>query len=303
MMRAIITGATGAVGNALIRELVANKVEVLVLTQRGSERNKTIPRSPYVSVRFCDLSELATLQNTDTHPFDVFYHLAWDGTVGEARNDMYRQNRNVTYALDATHTARRFGCHTFIGVGSQAEYGRTEGILTPDTPTRPEMGYGIGKLCAGLMTRKECQALGMRHVWVRLLSIYGPYDGMQSVVMSTIESLKREESPKLTRGEQMWDFLFSYDAASALYLLGERGIDGKTYVLGSGKARPLAEYMAEICDVVAPSVPLALGELPYASGQIMHLQADITAIREDIGWEPVYTFRQGIGILMENWKK
>ncbi|MBO5898712.1 MAG: NAD(P)-dependent oxidoreductase, partial [Clostridia bacterium] len=297
-MRAIITGATGVVGNALIQELIQNGDEVLVLAQKGSKRNETIPNSPLVSVRFCDLSELATLQNTDSRPFDVFYHLAWDGTVGQARDDMYRQNRNVTYALDAVHTAHRFGCQCFVGAGSQAEYGRVEGILTPDTPTRPEMGYGIGKLCAGLMTRKECHALGMRHIWARILSVYGPYDGMQSVVMSTIESLRRGESPKLTRGEQMWDFLFSYDAARALVLLAERGIDGKTYVLGSGHARPLSEYMAEIRDVVAPSVPLSLGALPYGSGQIMHLEADISALREDLGWEPAHTFRQGIEILM-----
>ena len=80
---------------------------------------------------------------------------------------MHLQNKNVEYALDAVEAAKRFGCHTFIGAGSQAEYGRVEGLLKPDTPTFPEMGYGIAKLCAGHMTRKHAYQLGMNHIWVR----------------------------------------------------------------------------------------------------------------------------------------
>ena len=302
MKRVIITGATGAIGNALIRELIAQNIEVLVLAREGSARNATIPKSPLVTVRYCDLAGLSTLQKEDDRTYDVFYHFAWDGTVGEARNDMYLQNRNVAYALDAVHAAKRFGCHTFIGAGSQAEYGRVEGMLTPDTPTHPEMGYGIGKLCAGLMTREECHALGMHHIWVRVLSIYGPFDGMKSMIMSTVKNFKDGIAPKFTKGEQKWDYLYSGDAARAFRLLGQKGIDGKVYVLGSGEARPLAEYIREIRDAAAPDAPLTLGEIPYGPRQVMHLQADISALREDTGWEPVCSFREGMEALMKAWQ-
>lgn len=302
MKKVIITGATGAIGTALIRDLIQNDVEVLVLAREGSARVNNIPNDPHVRIRYCSLDALGTLENDTDTPYDVFYHFAWEGTTGAARNDMLLQNRNVTYALDAVAAAKRMGCHTFIGAGSQAEYGRVEGKLTPDTPTHPDMGYGIGKLCAGLMTREAAHQLGMRHVWVRVLSIYGPCDGAVSMIMSTIRNLKEGIAPKFTKGEQLWDYLYSADAASAFRLLGERGVDGKTYVLGSGQARPLAEYIREIGNAAAPNVTLTFGEIPYSDRQVMHLEADISALTADVGWKPQYSFKEGISLLLETWR-
>lgn len=294
MKRAIISGATGAVGTALIHELIDNNIEVLVFCRNGSVRNSQIPESPLVTKKYCDLTELKNVQNDTGKNYDVFYHFAWAGTTGTARNDMHLQNKNVEYALDAVEAAQRFGCHTFIGAGSQAEYGRVEGVLKPDTPTFPEMGYGIAKLCAGQMTRERAHQLGIKQIWVRILSVYGPNDGAQSMVMSTINKLKAGEVPQFTKGEQMWDYLYSGDAARAFRLVGEKGIDGKTYVLGSGQAKPLAEYIKDIRDVIAPEGKIELGAIPYGAKQVMFLQADITEISKDTGWKPQMEFKEGI---------
>ncbi|MCD7728659.1 MAG: NAD(P)-dependent oxidoreductase, partial [Clostridia bacterium] len=294
MMRAVITGATGAIGMALINELINNGTEVLVLCREGSERNVNIPIHPLVSLKYCALNELVEVGNDTGKIYDVFYHFAWEGTAGSLRNDMYLQNINVRYALDAVKAAKRFGCHTFIGAGSQAEYGRVEGILQPDTPVFPENGYGIAKLCAGQMTREFAHQNGMHHIWVRILSVYGPYDGAQSMVMSTIDKLQRGETPLFTKGEQMWDYLYSADAAKAFYLLGDKGCDGKTYVLGSGNASPLSCYIKTIRDVVNPAAELNFGAIPYAEKQVMYLKADISELNKDTGWQPNTDFENGI---------
>lgn len=294
MRRAIVTGATGAVGTALIKELIKNNIEILVFCHKGSKRIDNIPEHILVNKKYCSLDELADVQNDTGKKYDVFYHFAWEGTTGSSRNDMYLQNRNVKYALDAVGAAHRFGCGTFIGAGSQAEYGRFEGKLKPDTPTFPETGYGIGKLCAGQMTREYAHQLGMKHIWTRILSVYGPNDWPQSMIMSTISKLKNGEIPQFTKGEQMWDYLYSDDAAKAFRLLGEKGKDGKIYVLGSGIARPLVKYIEDIRDIVSPKSKLGIGELPYSPGQVMYLQADISDLRRDTGFEPTYSFKNGI---------
>lgn len=299
MKRAILTGATGAVGTALIKELIKNEIEVLVLCREGSVRNCCIPSHPLVTKEYCDLSQLSSIQNDTGKEWDVFFHFAWKGTTGASRNDLYLQNQNVQYALDAVGAAKRFGCNTFIGAGSQAEYGRVEGVLRPDTPAFPEMGYGIGKLCAGQMTREYAHQLGLKHIWVRILSIYGPNDGKQSMVMSTIAKLQAGETPQFTKGEQLWDYLYSGDAAGAFRLLGENGHDGKVYVLGSGSARPLAEYIIEMRDVVNPLAEIALGAMPYGQRQVMHLEADINELTTDTGWKPQTAFKTGIEIICE----
>ena len=303
MERAVITGATGAVGTALVSELISHGVEVLVFCRKESSRNAFIPQHPLVERKYCSLEELSTIQNDTGKLYDVFYHLAWEGTTGKSRNDMFLQNRNVKYSLDAVEAAGRFGCNTFIGVGSQAEYGRCEGILTSQTPVFPENGYGMAKLAAGQMTREFSHQKRLRHIWVRVVSVYGPNDGPQSLVMSLILKLKAGEIPKMTKGEQMWDYLYSGDAARAFYLLGERGIDGKTYVLGNGKARPLKEYAEIICKTVNPAMSVDYGAIPYAERQVMHLCADVSDLKQDTGWMPQTSFEKGIAAILEDYSQ
>ncbi len=301
MKRAIITGATGVVGMALIKELIKNNVEMLVLCREGSPKNGRIPVHPLITKKYCSLNELYGLQNDTGKEYDVFYHFAWAATAGPDRNNMYAHADNIKYALDAVSAAKRFGCRMFIGAGSQAEYGRHEGILKPETPCFPENGYGMAKLCAGQMTREYAHQLRIKHIWTRILSVYGPNDGKNTMVTSLIKKLKNRETPALTKGEQMWDYLYSEDAARAYRLLGEKGICGKTYVIGSGEARPLKEYMETIRDIVYPDARLEFGEIPYSEKQVMYICADISELKKDIGWEPTTDFSEGINEIMRHY--
>lgn len=294
MKKAVISGATGAIGMALIKRLLEENVKILILCRKDSPRLFQIPRSPLIDIDCCSLEEYETYQKPGDENFDTFYHFAWDGTFGVSRNDMYLQNRNVRHTLDAVRLAKRLGCHTFIGAGSQAEYGRVEGILTPSTPTFPENGYGIAKLCAGQMSRVLCHELGMKHIWTRVLSVYGPYDADYTMIMSTIIKLINGETPKFTKGEQVWDYMYSGDAANAFYLLGEKGIDGKIYVLGSGNARPLKDFILELRDVINPKAEIELGTVPYVQNQVMYLSADTTELINDTGICGFTEFKDGI---------
>ena len=294
MTSAIVFGATGAVGSALVLELVNNNIEVLVLCKPDSERAKVISNHPLVTVMPCDLSTIGDLKNTTCKTYDAFFHFAWAGTTGEARNNMYLQNQNIKHSLDAVKAAKKFGCKTFVGAGSQAEYGRSDKPLTDKTPAFPENGYGAAKLCAGFMTRMLCQQLGIKHIWVRILSVYGPNDSLNSMVMSTIQNLKQSVVPKLTKGEQMWDYLHSSDAARAFRLLAQKGKDGEIYVLGSGQERQLRAFVTDIRDIVAPNMQLDMGAIPYAVNQVMYLCADISKLQSDVGFEPQIKFTDGI---------
>lgn len=301
-MRAVVTGATGAIGIALIKKLIAEEQEVLVITRKDSKRNVNIPKSSLLKIIYASLDELKNVETENLDKCDVFYHLAWDGTVGTDRNNLQKQCDNVKYAVDAVDLASRLGCKTFIGVGSQAEYGRVKDKLSPETPTNPENGYGVAKLYAGKMTALQAEKLGLRHVWVRVLSIYGPYDGAQSLVMSTIAKAKREETILCTKGEQTWDYLYSGDAADALYLLGRSSKANGVYVLGGGKARSLADYIKDIRDVINPNVKIDFGAVPYQKNQVMYLLANISKLQEDVGWTPKTDFVEGIKELLKTIK-
>ncbi len=302
MKKAIITGPTGSIGIALINKLISEDIEVVAVCRPGSKRISRIPQSDKVQITECGLDEISKLGDMINGGADVFYHFAWDGTFGNSRNDMRLQNDNVKYALDAVTVAKELGCGKFIGAGSQAEYGRVDGVLRPDTPAFPENGYGIAKLCAGQMTRIMCEQLGIEHVWTRILSIYGPYDGENTMIMSVISKLLKGEKPSLTPGGQMWDYLYSKDVANAFYLLGEKGKNGSIYCLGGGEARPLKEYVEILKDAIDEKLELGFGDVPYGDKQVMHLCADITNLTEDTGFRPEVRFEDGIRETVE-WVK
>lgn len=303
MRTAVITGSTGTIGMALIEKLINEGVRIVAVCRPESERISRIPKHENVRIVECSLKDMDKLPDIIQDGADVFYHFAWDGTFGDTRNDLNLQNNNVKYALDAVKAAKKIGCTKFVGAGSQAEYGRVEGMLKPNTPAFPENGYGIAKLCAGQMTKIMCEQLGLEHIWVRILSIYGPYDGENTMIMSVIGKILSGEKPSLTKGEQMWDYLYSKDVANAFYLVGEKGKNGTVYCIGSGKARPLKEYVERIRDSIDTDAELGIGDIPYGEKQVMYLCADIEKLTDDTGFVPEYNFDEGIRETIEWYKE
>lgn len=298
---AVVTGPTGAVGSALCLYLLEMGVKVYAVVRPGSLRVGNLPEG--VTIVPCDLTALDELKSHIEGKVDAFFHLAWAHTIGAGRNDMYAQIENIRYAIDAVRAAADLGCGVFVGTGSQAEYGRVEGKLTAQTPCFPENGYGMAKLCAGEMTRIECAQYGIRHQWMRILSVYGPHDGDRTMISSVISQLLRGEKPALTQGIQQWDYLYAGDAAQALYKVACCGCDGKVYPLGSGQVRPLREYIEILRNQIDPSLPLGFGEIPYSKGQVMFLQADISELQTDTGFVPSVAFEDGIRRTIEAYQK
>lgn len=293
--KAVLTGPTGVLGTALIKKFLAAETEAYIICHPGSRRTQAIPDHPLLHKIDCDMSDYTSLPEKIGTTVDAFFHFAWLGTADHNnRMNMPLQAKNIEYTLDAVQAARELGCSVFIGAGSQAEYGRVDGVIHPDTPANPIGGYGMAKLCAGQMTRVMCRNYGIRHVWPRVLSTYGIGDNPSTLVSVVVRKLLAGEKPSLTAGEQIWDYLFSDDAAEAFYDMALRGRDGAVYVLGSGRTKPLREFMEIIRDAIDPALPLGIGDIPYYPDQAMHLEADRSSLTADTGWSPRTSFEDGI---------
>lgn len=298
---AVVNGPLGTVGIALVKVLLEKGVDTWAVCYPGDSRIVNIPREAHIVE--CDMRNIDQLPQMIDKSVDAFFHLAWMGTIGEGRNDAFLQSENIRCAVNAVNSAKKISATVFIGVGSQAEHGRIDGLVSPDSPCNPVTGYGAAKLCAGQLTRLAAHKLGIRHEWVRILSAYGPGDGSMSVFPTIITKLLKKEKPSLTKGEQLWDFCFSWDVAEALYQVAVNGKDGKIYPVGSGIARPLHEYFEITRDAIDPSLPLGIGELPYNPNQVMHLQADLSALESDTYFTPRYSFEEGIKITIDSYKR
>lgn len=291
---AVITGATGMLGLSLTRLLLEKGVPVLAFVRPHSHRRGRLLSHPLLSVCECPLSEISKFSSDKTSSYGTFYHLAWEGTTGAARNDAKLQEKNIAYTLDAVNLAARLGCSAFIGAGSQAEYGTKTIPLTPDMPVSPETGYGTAKFAAGKLGALLACQYKIKYIWTRILSVYGPYDNENSLIMTVINTLLNGQSPACTAGEQIWDYIYCDDAAAALIAMGEHGKNGAVYTLGSGKPRPLKDYITDIHAAVGINIPVKLGGIPYPQNCVMHLAADINALSRDTGFVPAVSFKEGI---------
>lgn len=288
-----ITGSTGTIGIAMIYECIRNNIQVIAFVNKGSKNDNRIPQNALIKKVYCSLDEMETFDTSNLNA-DAFVHLAWASTNREVRNNFKPQIDNIKYSLDSVELADRLGCKVYIGAGSQAEYGRKNELLNEETVTNPQTAYGMAKLCSGQMTRLECKKRGIKHIWPRILSTYGPYTQDTTILNYSISCMLKGEVPILTGCEQVWDFLYVDDAAKALLMLVDKGEDGEIYCISSGKSRTLREYLEITKNNIDSSLKINFGAVPYRDDSVMHLAGDITKIKRDIGFVPSVSFEDGI---------
>ena len=292
------------IGTAIVAEALSQNKKVTAIVRENSLRMNNLSSlkdNENVEIIECNINDYRYLNFNMKS--DAFLHLAWQSTGASVRDDVYTHIDNVRYTLDAVQLAQRAGCAIFVCAGSQAEYGLVSTTLSGDTACDPESGYGIAKYAAGKMARLAASQLGMRYCHARILSTYGEGMDDNTLIAYLIKTLLAGEKPLLTKCEQMWDFMYVRDTARALLAIAENGIDGKTYPIGSGIAKPLREYVETIRDVVDPTMELGFGEKDYYPHQPMYLCADIGGLQADTGFKPLVSFEEGISKTAEWFKE
>jgi nucleoside-diphosphate-sugar epimerase len=292
----ILTGATSMIGLALIKECMRHEVKVVALVRGNSPRVNSIPESDLVEIIDCSLENLSDSDklNNKMSSTDVFFHIGWINNERQYRNSCERQIKNIQYTIDAVNFSSRIGCKRFIGLGGQDEYGIASESLNYKTRIDPITPTGITKYAAGKYAKFECERLGVEYIWVRLLSAYGINDHEDRLIKTFIKNCEANIPMNLSPCTHIWDYLHEDDVGRALFMIGEKGIDGKIYVLGSGIGRPLKEYLEIIRNMVNPDYVPCYGKIPYDEKSLRYLCADISELTVDTGWKSEISFEDGI---------
>ncbi|NBJ02671.1 SDR family oxidoreductase [Lachnospiraceae bacterium] len=287
-MKIAVTGATGFLGRALCRELTENGHEVTaIIRPESAEKAKDLEAEHLTALPLENLERL-------TGNYHVFFHLAWNGSAGEDRNDYYVQLKNLTYMEKALHAAKNCGCYKLIGAGSQAEYGVIHGkAQEAETVPAPFMMYGATKLACLHMGRILAEQLGITFVWPRIYSVYGPREKDTTLLGYVARVLREGEVPELSSCENMWDFMYITDFTKAMRILAENPDTEGIYHIASGKPDKLKYFVEQLRNAIKPGAELGFGIKQTAPNRTFWLEPDVSQL-EALGFRCTTAFEKGI---------
>ena len=301
MKTAIITGANGFIGSNLTKELLRHNYTVYALDR--NDCNNNLPQDDKCIFIPCELVDIAMLpQIIPDQDVDVMFHLAWVGSAGPLRADTHVQLQNAQWVVDSLKAAKAAGCKRFLCAGTIMEHETIAAAYTQGN--KPGLGYiyGSGKLVAHTMCMSVAADIGIDLIWPEITNAYGVGENSPRMINTTIQKCIRGEKPQFTSGTQNYDFVYIDDVVRALRLIGEKGKPFHEYLIGSGTARPLKEFLLEMKDAIAPDLEFVFGDIPF-TGIDLPLSSFSTEITEkDTGFHASISFAEGCKRTYEWWK-
>ncbi len=281
--RVLVTGATGFIGRGTLPRLIAQGAEVHAITSRrelpGPEHGVNWHRADLLGdPRVGDLvREIAP-----TH----LLHLAWYAEPGA----FWSSSRNLSWVEASLRLVRAFADHggrraVIAGTCAEYEWAQSTVCRELDTPCRPATLYGASKHALHLIADRYAETAGLSLAWGRIFFVFGPGEDPSRLVGSVAQALTQGHEAPCTHGRQRRDFLYSEDLADAFVSLLLSDVQGPVN-LASGQATSIAELVTALARAAGRSDLLRLGALPASANEPIELVADVTRLREEVGWAP-----------------
>lgn len=300
---AVVLGATGFIGNFLVEALVEEGIRVIAAVRKESQKRLRTAADKLVEILYIEEDIVDSLKHIELLPDSVCFNLLWKGVAGDARTDYDLQLDNIRIALDIMKILSQKGCRVFIGASSISEfdaalYGSMDGIKLPG-----RYMYATAKLAMNYMCRIESGILDVDYINAVIGNVYGEYGDDNLLLHNTIVKLLKHEETAFTDATQWYDFVYIKDVAAALILLAYHGGGAVSYYIGSGKERPLKEYLTNIGKRIDENAILGFGKIKGDGYSMPRETFDISKIRKDTGYCPTNDFEINIDSVISYYKE
>lgn len=298
MDKVIITGADGFVGSYTVKYFLEQGKTVLAIDLGAKAHRLDVHKNmKYIQ---CDISDtVAMIEKIPYGEYDTFLHLAWAGSAGDARIDYNLQMQNALNTVECMKAAKELGCTRFVSAGSIMEYEVEAAIHSQGS--RPGMGYiyGMGKHIAHCMCKSVAANIGIELLWPMITNAYGVGELSPRFVNTTIRKIIKGEPLQFTAAIQNYDFVYVRDVAQAFYKVALNGKPFYEYMIGSGNAKPLKEFILEMVGSCRPDSTPLFGDIPFTGTNMPLSKFCINDIKEDCGFAPEISFAEGTRMTME----
>ena len=298
----LVTGGGGFIGSHLVDRLLADGRRVRVLDNFVVGRRSNLRQNqdnPNLEIIEADVVDAEAVLRACSDVERVFHLAARADIVPSIQHPeaYFRANVDGTFAV--LQAARAHAVSRLIYVASSSCYGIPATYPTPeDAPIDPRYPYALTKYLGEQLVMHWAGVYQLSAVSMRLFNVYGPRartSGTYGAVFGVFLAQLMAGKPLTVvgDGEQTRDFTFVSDVVDALLVAAKSRRSGEIYNVGSGKPVSVNELVRELGS--PPTV-----QIPKRPGEPDCTWADISKIRDHLGWEPKVKFADGVRIMRDN---
>lgn len=321
-MMVLVTGGAGFIGSSVIRHILnttSNKViNIDNLTYAGNlESLESISSNTnyfFEQADICDAGAIKRIFNK--YQPDIVMHLAAESHVDRSIDgpsiflqtnimgtfNLLEQSREYFSSLNNNDSFR------FHHISTDEVYGDLHGtndLFTENTPYSPSSPYSASKASSDHLVRSWGRTYGLPYVITNCSNNYGPYHFPEKLIPHIIiNAIQGNSLPVYGKGDQIRDWLYVEDHASALFEVASNGKNAETYNIGGHNEKTNLEVVESICNLLeelSPSKPNGIKKytdlikfVEDRPGHDKRYAIDASKIQNDLNWVPSETFESGL---------
>ena len=313
MRKILITGGAGFIGSALVRYIINETSDAVVVVDKLTYAGNLMSLAPvaqserfaFEKVDICDRAELARVFTE--HQPDCVMHLAAESHVDRSIDGpaaFIETNIVGTYTLlEAaraywnTLTEDKKSAFRFHHISTDEVYGdlhSTDDFFTETTPYAPSSPYSASKASSDHLVRAWLRTYGLPTLITNCSNNYGPYHFPEKLIpLMILNALAGKSLPVYGNGQQIRDWLYVEDHCKAIDLIIHKGRVGEVYNVGGHNEKQNIEIVKIICKELGKPESL-ITHVGDRKGHDMRYAIDPTKIHNELGWLPETKFEDGI---------
>jgi len=303
--RVLVTGGAGFIGSHLVRRLVADGAEVVVIDDLSmGDASKVDPGAQLMAL---DVRSMETSRVIKDFKPDVVFHLAAQINLRRSlQQPLEDASINILGSVNViqslVESAEDISKVKFIFSSTGgAIYGDVDVLPTPETvEPNPLSPYGVAKFSVEKYLYYYHVVHGLPYVSLRYSNVYGPGQstkGEAGVVAIFLEKMLSGETPIINGdGTQTRDFVFVEDVVEANIKAAYANAVG-VFNIGTGKESSVLDIFEHLKQYVGKDFPKVHG--PAIPGELQRSCLDYSKAREVLGWEPKVDLAEGLRITTE----